>query len=95
MTSVVGLWGLQSLTTGAAALDTAVGTLLALSVIVCLQRSRTGFRKTDNIINRIIIFSMSTGLATNILAVLCLAFVRILLLTVLTIDTGTGCRLTG
>ena len=49
--------------------------LITVLVIFYLQRGRTGFRKTDNIINRLIIFSVNTGLLTSICSTLATIFV--------------------
>lgn len=45
-------------------------------VIFYLHRDRTGFRKTDNVINRLIIFSVNTGLLTSICSTLATIFVN-------------------
>ncbi|KAI9460056.1 hypothetical protein HD554DRAFT_2323905 [Boletus coccyginus] len=48
----------------------AVGDVL-IAALLCtlLQRSRTGFRRSDTMINKLIIFSINTGLLTSICAV--------------------------
>lgn len=57
------------------ALETAAGLLLASVLIYYLQKSRTGFRRTESVINRIILITIGTGLFPNIFAVLCFVFV--------------------
>lgn len=59
------------------ALDAASGVLLAGLVIFLLHRNRTGFRRTESMINRLIVLTMNTGLLTSICAVMTLIFVRL------------------
>ncbi|KAG9317622.1 hypothetical protein JVU11DRAFT_1832 [Chiua virens] len=48
---------------------TAAGdTVIALILCVLLQRSRTGFQKSNTLINKLIIFSVNTGLLTSVFA---------------------------
>ena len=47
-------------------------------VIFYLQGTRTGFKKTETMINRLIIFSVNTGLLTSIDTALSLIFVCLL-----------------
>ncbi|KAL5501295.1 hypothetical protein ACEPAH_8555 [Sanghuangporus vaninii] len=42
---------------------------VACSLIFLLQRSRTGFKRSDSIINRLILFSLNTGLLTSLDAI--------------------------
>ncbi|KAF9512069.1 hypothetical protein BS47DRAFT_1383130 [Hydnum rufescens UP504] len=42
--------------------------VIAACMCVILQRRRTGFRKTDSVINRMILYTISTGLATSVLS---------------------------
>ena len=58
-----------------AALDASAGVLLAGLVIFLLHRNRTGFRRTESMINQLIIMSINTGLLTSICAVLTFIFV--------------------
>lgn len=58
-------------------LDAFTSLLLALLVIFYLQRSRTGFRKTESMINRLVLWSVNTGLLTSICAIFALIFVSI------------------
>ncbi|EJD05289.1 uncharacterized protein FOMMEDRAFT_27450 [Fomitiporia mediterranea MF3/22] len=47
---------------------------IAGSLIYYLQRSRTGFRKTETMVNRLTILTVNTGLSTSIVATLTLIF---------------------
>ncbi|KAI5118224.1 hypothetical protein M0805_000720 [Coniferiporia weirii] len=47
---------------------------VAGSLIFYLHRSRTGFRRSETIINRLIIFTINTGLVTSISAAMSLIF---------------------
>ena len=58
-------------------LDAFTSLLLALLVIFFLQRSHTGFVKTQSMINRLIVWTISTGLLTSVCAILALIFVSI------------------
>lgn len=58
-----------------AALDASSGVLLAGLVIFLLHINRTGFRRTESMINRLIVLTINTGLLTSICAVLTLIFV--------------------
>lgn len=55
--------------------DAATSVIIALLTIFFLQRNRTGFHKTESMINRLIVWTMSTGLLTSICAILALIFV--------------------
>lgn len=55
----------------------ATDTLIALTLIVLLQRSRTGFEKSDNIINRLIVFSVNTGAIPSVLSLIVVVMVKI------------------
>ncbi|KAF9483932.1 hypothetical protein BDN70DRAFT_873049 [Pholiota conissans] len=43
--------------------------LITAALFVFLQRSRTGFKKSDNMISKLIAFTVSTGLLTSVCAV--------------------------
>lgn len=58
------------------AFDVASSVLITGLVIFYLHRNRTGFKPTETMINRLIIFSVNTGLITSIDTVLGLIFVR-------------------
>ncbi|KAJ7465946.1 hypothetical protein FB451DRAFT_1138061 [Mycena latifolia] len=49
-------------------------TAIALTLVYLLHSSRTGYERTESIINRLIVFCLNTGLATGASAVLVLTF---------------------
>jgi hypothetical protein len=49
--------------------------LIAATLIFLLQRSRTGFRQSETIINRCILFTINTGAMTSLFAVMSLVTV--------------------
>jgi len=49
----------------------AADVIIAAALCYCLSKSRTGFARTDSLINTLIMYSLATGLATSILALLC------------------------
>ena len=51
---------------------------IAFVLIFLLQRSRTGFRRSETIINRLIIFTINTGLLTSMCAVMSLITVCVM-----------------
>jgi len=51
------------------ALSTTIDTLIALSLVYLLNSARTGFRKSDTMINKLIIFVVNTGILTTICAI--------------------------
>lgn len=55
------------------ALGAVVDVLIAASLCTLLQRSRTGFKKSDSMISKLMLFTVNTGLLTSIFAVLSLA----------------------
>ncbi|KAI0773043.1 hypothetical protein BD413DRAFT_310771 [Trametes elegans] len=48
------------------------------TLVVVLLRSRTGFKRTDSLIEVLIIYSINTGLLTSIFGLLCFIFAKIL-----------------
>ena len=50
-------------------------TSIAVTLIVLLRRSRTGFEKSDNIINRLIVFTVNTGAIPSLLSLLIIVMV--------------------
>ena len=48
---------------------------IAGSLIFYLQRSRTGFKRSESIVNKLIIFSINTGAVTSLCAIMALIFV--------------------
>lgn len=73
----MGFENMGSLIEGTSALDAAVGLTIAFSMIFFLHRSRTGFRRTDSMINRMIMLTINTGLLSNVVASLCFIFVSV------------------
>lgn len=51
--------------------------VITVSLVVLLHRSRTGFRKSENIISRLIIFTVNSGLITSVLSIFIIIMVRI------------------
>ncbi|KAJ3755985.1 hypothetical protein EV360DRAFT_85381 [Lentinula raphanica] len=72
------LLGISGLTLSINALSTAADVIIAASLCFLLMQSKTGFKHSDTLINRLIVFSVNTGLATSICAVASLVSVRIL-----------------
>lgn len=50
---------------------------IALTLVALLHRARTGFRRSETIINRLILFSINTGLLTSMCAVLSLVTITV------------------
>ena len=44
--------------------------VIAISLVVLLHRTRSGFRRSDSTINRLIVFTINTGLVTSVCAIL-------------------------
>ncbi|KAJ3776862.1 hypothetical protein FB446DRAFT_242413 [Lentinula raphanica] len=63
------LLGISGLTLSINALSTAADVIIAASLCFLLMQSKTGFKHSDTLINRLIVFSVNTGLATSICAV--------------------------
>ncbi|KAI0049997.1 hypothetical protein FA95DRAFT_699318 [Auriscalpium vulgare] len=59
---------------------TTAATDLAIAVVLCslLHKSRTGFRRSDTLINKLIIFTVNTGLLTSLDAICSLATIAAL-----------------
>ncbi|KII84160.1 hypothetical protein PLICRDRAFT_46523 [Plicaturopsis crispa FD-325 SS-3] len=60
------------LTLSIQALTAVADVLIAASLVILLTRSRTGFKRSDTIITRLVLFSINTGLLTWICAMLTL-----------------------
>ncbi|PAV16679.1 hypothetical protein PNOK_0829900 [Pyrrhoderma noxium] len=52
-------------------------TSIAVTLIVLLHRSKTGFEKSDNIINRLIVFTVNTGAIPSFLSLLIIVIMEI------------------
>ena len=57
---------------GINAVSAATDAIIAVALCLLLHSSRSGFRKSERIINRLIIFTVNTGLLTGICAILTL-----------------------
>ncbi|KIM67816.1 hypothetical protein SCLCIDRAFT_1209960 [Scleroderma citrinum Foug A] len=51
--------------------------MIAACLCFLLQKSRTGFRRSDNMINKLIIFSINTGLMTSLFAIASLVSISV------------------
>ncbi|PAV15923.1 hypothetical protein PNOK_0878100 [Pyrrhoderma noxium] len=51
--------------------------LITATLIALLHRSRTGFRRSDNMINRLILFTVNTGALTSILAIIIVIMIQL------------------
>ncbi|KAI9460427.1 hypothetical protein HD554DRAFT_2028738 [Boletus coccyginus] len=60
---------LKALSMSVNAVAVAGDVLIAASLCILLQRSRTGFRRSDSLINKLMLFSINTGLLTSICAI--------------------------
>jgi len=69
MTTFAQLATLRPLSVSINAVAAASDALIALFLCGLLQRSRTGFKRSDTMINKLILFSINTGLLTSIDAV--------------------------
>jgi hypothetical protein len=63
------LLAISPLTITINALSTTVDVAIAVSLCVMLHNARTGFRRSDNIINRLIVFVVNTGVLTTCCAI--------------------------
>jgi len=57
-------WAITPLSLGAA-----IDVVIAVVLVTVLHRSRTGIKRTDNMINTLILFAMSTGMVTAMWAI--------------------------
>lgn len=77
MTTFVELGTLKPLSMSVNALAAAGDVLIAVFLCTLLQQSRTGFRRSDTMINKLILFSINTGLLTSICAVMSLISITV------------------
>ncbi|PFH46688.1 hypothetical protein AMATHDRAFT_69282 [Amanita thiersii Skay4041] len=63
------LLDITPLTNSINALSTTIDVVIAGSLVILLHRVRTGFKKSDTMINRLIIFVVNTGVLTSICAI--------------------------
>lgn len=57
-------------------LDAVTGVTLVILFIYYLRKNRSGFKKTETIINRLMVFTIHIGMLTSLCGVLALIFVR-------------------
>jgi hypothetical protein len=77
MTTFAELGTLKPLSMSVNALAAAGDVLIAVFLCTLLQQSRTGFRRSDTMINKLILFSINTGLLTSICAVMSLISISV------------------
>lgn len=68
---------LDNLSRAVNAMGAASDLAIALTLVALLHRARTGFRRSETIINRLILFSINTGLLTSMCAVLSLVTITV------------------
>ncbi|KAJ8090638.1 hypothetical protein PM082_018195 [Marasmius tenuissimus] len=76
--SALGLESIRPLSMGVNILAALTDLVITASMCTVLSLSRTGFARSNNIINRLILFSVNTGLITTICA--CISLITILTL---------------
>jgi len=52
---------------------------IASALCIVLAKSRTGFRRTDSLVNILLVYTINTGLLTGIVAVLCFILYAVML----------------
>ncbi|KAI5118226.1 hypothetical protein M0805_000722 [Coniferiporia weirii] len=72
-TQFVQLLGIRNLTRSINVVNAMADAAIAGALVFLLQNSRTGFRHSESVINRLILFTVNTGLLTGMTAVVCLA----------------------
>ncbi|OJA19252.1 hypothetical protein AZE42_05986 [Rhizopogon vesiculosus] len=76
-TTFAQLTELKSLSMSVNALAAAGDVLIAVFLCTLLQQSRTGFRRSDTMISKLILFSINTGLLTSVCAVMSLISITV------------------
>ncbi|KAG6906291.1 hypothetical protein DXG01_014738 [Tephrocybe rancida] len=61
---------------------------ISLSLVYFLNKLRTGFRSSENIINRLVLFSINVGLLTSAIAICALIAVGCAILAALAVSDG-------
>ncbi|OCB90582.1 hypothetical protein A7U60_g2199 [Sanghuangporus baumii] len=64
------LMGAMTITRIVNSVTAAADSTIALSLVILLHRTRSGFRRSETTINRLILFTINTGLVTSICAIL-------------------------
>ncbi|KAI0634473.1 hypothetical protein C8Q77DRAFT_756223 [Trametes polyzona] len=59
---------------GSFACDIVTDSILTTSLVLHLLRSRTGFKRTDNVIESLVLYTVNTGLVTSVVSVLVFVF---------------------
>jgi hypothetical protein len=77
MATFVDLTALKAISMAINSVAAAGDVLIAIFLCTLLQKSRTGFRRSDTMINKLILFSMNTGLLTSICAVASLVSISV------------------
>lgn len=77
ITSLSALPALANISRAVNAMGAASDLGIALTLVALLHRARTGFRRSETIINRLILFSINTGLLTSMCAVLSLVTITV------------------
>jgi len=77
LTTFVQLTELKPLSMSVNAVAAAGDVLIAAFLCTLLQQSRTGFRKSDTMISKLILFSINTGLLTSVCAVMSLISITV------------------
>ena len=68
ITSTLQLAGLESIGTAFLAVEASIDTILAAALAVLLYKRRSGIPRTDSILNRMLVYSVGTGLIPTIWA---------------------------
>ena len=72
LTTLVEISQVKSLSISVNVLAASGDVLITIILCTLFQQARTGYRASDTMINKLIMFSISTGLLTSICAVMCL-----------------------
>ena len=68
LTSTLQLAGLQSIGTAFLSVEAAIDMVLATVLAALLYKRRSGIKRTDSILNRMLVYSVGTGLIPTIWA---------------------------
>ncbi|KAH8105629.1 hypothetical protein DFH11DRAFT_1643011 [Phellopilus nigrolimitatus] len=66
------LLAIKNLTRSINVVNAIADAAIAASLVFLLHKSRTGFRQSETILNRLILFTVNTGLITGLTAIVCL-----------------------
>ncbi|KAF8235458.1 hypothetical protein L208DRAFT_757835 [Tricholoma matsutake] len=76
MEALVDLLAITPLTIAINAVSASADVIIAASLVILLSRARTGFKRSDTIINKLILFVVNTGVLTSCIAIA--AFISVL-----------------